>query len=304
MVPFGLVPCFFAVEAGMERVSGFPRLSGRRVWLLLVLWPILASCTALQFTYSTADWILLWKMDRYFDLSADQRSYLNGQAKSLHRWHRRTQLPQYAQLLRDLEQRTHQGLTRDDVERGLAAVEQFRVQLAEQAAPPGTNFLGSVTPRQVRHFQEQLAVEHRRLISEIGTGQEARVRQRLATVSRTLTSWVGRLSFEQEHRIGQWIRDMPDLTDMWLEHRRSRQAALVELLDTSPDPSVLDQELFQWLADANLGGSPGYLEASKEWREALKTLVVSIDGILTGEQRQHLSKELESLIRKLSNMAG
>jgi hypothetical protein len=287
----------------MKRVSGFPR-SGRRVWVLLVLWPILASCTALQFTYSTADWILLWRMDRYFDLSADQRSYLNGQAKSLHRWHRRTQLPQYAQFVRNFEQRTRQRLTREDVERVLASVEQFRVQLAEQAAPPGANFLGSVTPRQVRHFQDQLAVEHRRLLSEIGMDQEARVRQRLATVSRTLTSWVGRLSSEQEHRIGQWIRDMPDLTDMWLEHRLSRQSALLELLDTSPNHSMLDQELFQWLAHANSGGSPGYLVASKKWREALKTLVVNIDGILTGEQRQHLSKELESLIRKLTKMAG
>ena len=71
---------------------------------LLLLCPLLISCSAFHLTYSTADWILLWKLDGYFDLSASQEEYLDHQIEKFHVWHRRQGLPQYAQFPAQIDQ--------------------------------------------------------------------------------------------------------------------------------------------------------------------------------------------------------
>jgi len=275
------------------------RFCWRGLLSVLLLWPLLVSCSALQITYSTVDWVLLWKLDSYFDLSASQEEYLDKEIKKLHVWHRHHQLPKYSQFLLQIDQFWENGLSQAELETIFASVENFRVHLANQAAPPGAIFLSIVTPTQIQHFQEVLDREHRRLVSKIGRNSEERLTRRIDSTMENLTSWLGEMSVDQETSIRQWITEFPDTTDVWLAHRQSRQSRLVELLRASHDAATLEQGLYPWLADSKTGAAPEYLSASREWREGVKKVVLKIDQILTQDQRGYFSRKVQGLIQDI-----
>lgn len=269
---------------------------------LLFLWPLLVSCTVLEITYSTADWVLMWNMDRYFDLSASQEEYLDREIKNIHVWHRHHELPQYVQFLGQIDEFGKNGLSQAELEIIFTSVENFRVHLAKQASLPGAIFLSTVTPAQIGHFQKVLAQDHGRLVSEIGKESEVRLTRRIASTLETLTSWLGELSVDQETHIRQWIKEFPNTTEVWLAHRRRRQARLVELLYSSHDPHILEQGLYPWLADSKTGATPEYLMASREWREGIERVVLEIDQILTRDQRIHFTRKLQRLIQDIKEL--
>lgn len=288
----------------MQDLNIWDRSNWRGVLSLLLLCLLLVSCNTLHITYSTADWIVLWKLDRYFDLSGSQEKYLDRQIEAFHVWHRQHHLPRYTQFLRQIDEFSKNDLSQAELEAILEAVEQFRVSLAKRASPPGAEFLATVTPAQIRHFEEVLDQESRRFVSDIGDDSEVRLDKRVATTSETLTSWVGELSVDQETYIRERMRKIPDTTDVWLAYRRSRQEKLLELLHSSHDPFSLEQGLFQWLADSKTGATEEYLVTSREWRAEVEKAVLDIDRILTRDLRTHFSRKLQGLIQDLNGLVG
>lgn len=271
---------------------------------ILLLWPFLISCNILQLTYSTADWVLLWKLDGYFALSNSQEAYLDRQIKEIHNWHRYQQLPHYVQFLKRLDQFWANGLNQTELEIIFTSLENFRVHLAKQAALPGATFLATVTPAQICHFEEVLEQDHQHLLSQNGNASRVRREKRIAATLETLTSWLGELSSDQKIYISQRIEEVPDTTDRWLVHRRNRQIMLLNLLRSSHDPHNLDQSLYRWLADSKTGATPEYLVVSRKWREGVEQVILEIDQILTPDQRTHFSRKLQRLIQDIQGLIG
>ena len=269
-----------------------------------MLCPLLVSCSTLHITYSTADWIVLWKLDGYFNLSHAQEEYLESRIQALHAWHRHQQLSQYAQFLNHVDRCAKDGLTPAELESIFASVENFRVLLAQRVAPSGAEFLATVTPTQILHLETVLSQDYRRLVSEVGNEPEERLAKRFAATVDTLASWVGDLSGDQEAYIRERIETIPDTTDQWLAHRKHRQAWLLDLLRSSHDPVLLEQGLYRWLADPKTGATDDYLVASTTWLEGVKRAVLDIDRILTPDQRVHFSKKLGELMHEIKGMAG
>lgn len=285
--------------------SGFLEGSSWRGCLrILLLCPLLVSCTTLSITYSTADWILLWKLDGYFNLSQSQEKYLKNQIQALHVWHQHQQLPRYTEFLSYVDQLAKNELSPADLESIFASVERFRGHLAHRIAPLGAGFLASVTPLQILHLEKVLDQDYQQLVSEVGTDSEVRLAKRVATILDTLTSWVGELTVDQETFIRERVKTIPDITDQWLAHRKHRQAWLLELLRSSDDPMLLEKGLSQWLADSKTGATDDYLVAFTEWREEMKRAVLDIDRMITPDQRVHFSGKVEELIQEIQGLVG
>ncbi len=288
----------------MENLGFLNRTFWRRCLSILVLCPLLVSCSTLHITYSTADWIVLWKLDGYFDLSHAQEKYLQSRIQALHAWHRHQQLSQYAQFLNHVDRCAKDGLTPAELESIFASIENFRVLLAQRVAPSGAEFLATVTPSQILHLETVLSQDYRRLVTEVGSEPEERLAKRFAATLDTLDSWVGDLSDDQETYIRKRIEAIPDTTDQWLAHRKNRQTWLLDLLRSSHDPLLLKKGLYQWLADPKTGATDDYLVASTKWLEGVKRAVLDIDRILTPDQRVHFSKKLGELMHEIKGMAG
>src|SRR5512141_2690507 len=82
----------------------------RWTWCAMGLLVLLAGCSILS-VYRYADWLILWQVDHYFDLTADQRHDLTQRLTPLLARHRQEAIPQYEAFLTQMRQRLERGLT-------------------------------------------------------------------------------------------------------------------------------------------------------------------------------------------------
>ena len=80
------------------------------VLMLCVLALLLTGgCSLVRLGYSQLDTIAGWMAHDYFDLEATQREAFRQRFERLHAWHRREQLPEYAQFLSETRSRAQRG---------------------------------------------------------------------------------------------------------------------------------------------------------------------------------------------------
>ena len=80
-------------------------LTVKRTWLvalLLLLAALLPACTVVKVAYNQLDTLLYWRLDGYADFTREQAPRVQESLAQFHQWHRRTQLPAYAELLQRL----------------------------------------------------------------------------------------------------------------------------------------------------------------------------------------------------------
>ena len=70
---------------------------------LIVLGCLLISSCSLRWSYNFLDWLVAWEVDEYVSLDPQQKKQLNNNVAQFHQWHRQTQLPLYAEFLKQLE---------------------------------------------------------------------------------------------------------------------------------------------------------------------------------------------------------
>ena len=99
--------------------------------LLLVL---LAGCSAVQTGYNNAPTLLYWWLDGYIDFNDAQARPVRESLDALHTWHRRQELPAYAEWLGRLQQQAGGTVTPEQVCTELAQVRLHLQRLGEQSA--------------------------------------------------------------------------------------------------------------------------------------------------------------------------
>ena len=82
-----------------------------RILALLALSAGLAACTALKLGYENLPRLVEWQADRFLSLDGEQEAMVTRHSKVLQRWHRRNQLPVYADFVRRVEQEVQAPVT-------------------------------------------------------------------------------------------------------------------------------------------------------------------------------------------------
>lgn len=76
---------------------------------------MLAAC-APTFAYLHANWLVLWKVNHYFDLTKDEKVFVHGQLKELLTRQRHDALSVYEQFLSEIKSKSSGGLNRQEVD--------------------------------------------------------------------------------------------------------------------------------------------------------------------------------------------
>jgi len=121
----------------------------RRAIPFLAAGALLASCSAMRMAYDNADTALRFMASSYLDLDSTQAEDMKQRIVRFHEWHRKSELPAYAALMRSATERAARGITAEDVAWGLASVRaryrSFAVKAVEDAAP----VLVTLSPEQI-----------------------------------------------------------------------------------------------------------------------------------------------------------
>jgi hypothetical protein len=262
---------------------------------------LLAGCSTVRFAYENADTWMRWKAMSYVELEGEAADELDERIDEFHAWHRRNELPKYAKLAREAQQRFGDGLSRQDVVWGYDAMRaQARESLrkgAELAAP----LLDGLTPGQVAHIERRFAEENRLFHRDYLRGSEAERRMKRARLTANrLEDWVGKLTQAQVDRVREYAERAPLAAELRDRERKRIQKDLLAIVRAREARAKLPERL----AHFDRGRDPAYLAELDAWREEYFALLVDLDRMLTPEQRARVAGHLRRYAEDFESLAG
>lgn len=270
-------------------------------WCAAGLLVLLVGCS-LTFAYRYADWIILWELDHYFDLTPEQRHHLDLRLTPLLARHRHEAIPQYEAFLVQIRQRLERGLTSPDIDWTYATYDRLRADLFERLIADGGVFLASVDPSQVRTLEQALQKDNDKAARLVQAPKQERLERRAQESIDWLKDWLGSLSKDQEAQIRAWSLALPDTQLVWLAYRQQRQQKLLALLHQPRTPERIAQELRAMLVFQDQTAPQYYQDAVRQMRAAIKTMALAIDQRTTADQRHHAVTKLQRLIDQLHDL--
>jgi hypothetical protein len=270
---------------------------------------LLTGCgSLLRLSYGQAPNLAFWWIDGYADLDSVQSPRVRDALEQWFEWHRRTQLPSYADLLARaqremLEPTTPQALCawRDELQR--------RVDTAvEQAAPPLAALIVTLKPEQLQHIERKLAkngVELRADFAQFNRDERAK-----ASFKRTLERYemfYGTLDEAQRARLASLLAASPFDADRWLAERERRNADMMRTLAAASAAGDLAQAQAAVIAIAERAQrSPraDYRAYQERLTQENCSLTAAMHNLTTTAQRQHARNKLKGWEEDLRLLAA
>lgn len=296
-----------AARDGGQRVATTLGRQARR-FLLASVALLLAACSQLQLGYNNADTVIAYSLDSYLDLDDEQERLARERIGELHRWHRSTQLPGYAQLLSDAQKRIAGPVTAADVLEFNAGVRRALAALGEQAAPGLAKLALTLKPAQLERLADRLARDtskaRRELVRFAGTES---LDQRVERYVEQAEDWFGRLTPAQKELIRASLGSRPEVQEAWMAERESRQRELVAVMariraEQPPQATatVWLRDYFAQLADPRDAERRAQLAM---YREANAELLARLINSATPAQRSVLARKLRGYAADLDALA-
>jgi hypothetical protein len=260
-----------------------------------------AGCV-LPFAYRHADWLVLWKLDQYFDLSRAQKNSLAEQLKAHLARHQKDALPGYIAFLSQIRDRCRGKITREDVEWVFATYERLRADLFEGFVQDGAVFLASVDEEQVRHLEQRFQKDNEATEHLLREPAAERLAERAESTMDLLHDWLGPLSAEQTQRITRLSLALPDTQQIRLNYQRQRQRTLLHLLRSTRDRDALGRGLRDVMVHPEHHAAAEFRRATGDMQRAVIDMILAVERIITQRQRDHLLKKLQELIDELTEL--
>ena len=271
-----------------------------RRWIIAALCGALAllgGCGVLRLGYGQADAFAFRWLDGYADFDDAQSLRVREGLAGWFGWHRRSELPDYAELLLRIEPEVRQDTTaervcgwwsqaRERIDRGLDAA----VPLFAEVAP-------TLRPQQLEHIERRYAKANAEYRDEF-LSRDPR-RRLVATAKRVAgrAEWLyGDLDDAQRTRIAEWVQESPFDPAAAYEERLLRQAeglALLRRLAAAPMASeTTEREIRDWLRSFDRSPRPTYRLRTKRLVRHNCALAAALHNSTSPAQREAASKRL------------
>lgn len=287
-----------AMRAGLLTPPSLTRKRTRPVtWLLRVVlfgsFALVTACSGTRLLYDNLDWLLYRGLDQRFDISAQQRPWVKDRLRALHRWHRETQMPRYAESLRELARRYVDGFGLHDFHWLDGEIEAYRRVLVARIIPDFSDFLAALEAEQIDHFAKFAATSLEEAAEPLELGFEDRLDHRFGAFTEQLTRWTGDLDHIQAAALRRALAKWPDFRRDWVEQRRIRQQSFLTMLRADPPPSVIEGYLSAHWLDLRASYPPPYWASRQAAKSRLLQVLWDTEKRLSPPQRAHVLERIE-----------
>ena len=263
----------------------------------------LAGCSKLKLTYEYADWLVIYIVEDNFDLDKPQRVRFKDGVESYCRWHRKTMLPQYADLLSAAADSLGKGLRPDGVDTGYAHFKRLHRLTMEPTVDKAVDLLLSLSPEQVDNWLAKQQRKNQKLKKDFSGSLNERLERRYEKTVDELQDWTGKLSKEQKRQIRELSRSLPWNGHLWLENRERVQVRLAALLKSKPDREEVRKFMEDYFLHPERLRSPEYNLRIQEMEGKTRAVILRVYGLLTPQQRRNFRTRIELLSHDFRNMS-
>lgn len=267
--------------------------------LLLVL---VTGCSSTRFFYNRLDFLVPWYLSGYVDLDHGQRELLEDRVDAFLGWHRRSELPRYAELLARAERSLDSPVTPAVVEALAISAEGEWLRLRDRALDELivvgealdedqiAAFIGTLRERQEEYEEKYLDRDDAQYLEEAC--------DRLVD---NLEDYLGRLGRAQERRICTRLEDLRRSDAAWLAERQRWVDWLETVLQRGPGWQA---ELRHRVADWADTVAPGYRRIHDHNAALIyRAVAAAVEG-RSERQDRHLRRKLAGLREDFTSLSA
>lgn len=262
---------------------------------------VVTGCTS-SFIYQRLDTLAGWYLRSLVSLDDSQRTQLHDWLTQTLDWHRQFELDRYAQFLRDLSGELAQPGSATVYEQKQQRFDALWDDLIVKVVPDATRLLLSLSPTQAEEFVNSLAEKSRQRAAETTDVEDWRY-DRIKGLTRALKRWTGSASPSQKALIAAAVAQIEPTQTEWLASQSRWRNALRESLAAAPLSDAATQRIQLLLLQPHTEWTEQYRDKERRNRQRYLELVVSLDAVLTAQQRERLRAELLKLATQLEAIA-
>ena len=190
---------------------------------------VLGACSAVRLGYSQAPELAYWWLDGYADFNDAQTPRVREDLAAFFKWHRATQLPDYAALLARAQQQVVEPTTPAQACQWYEDVSARFDTAFERALPSIAGVVQTATLQQLQHVERRFAKGNDELQSDYAqTSAEERAKSAAKRLIDRAEAMYGRLDDSQRDRLTRALPGSPFDADVWLAERKARQRDLLQ----------------------------------------------------------------------------
>ncbi|MEP6389765.1 MAG: DUF6279 family lipoprotein [Halioglobus sp.] len=202
-----------------------------RHFTLLLLLVFVTGCSSTTFIYNRLDFFIPWYLGDYVDLDREQKAYLDELLQPFLGWHRTDELPQYLQVLDDIDARLNESVSSADVGDTLDEVEQAWLRVESRALDWLLALGADLSDEQIALFIEELRDKQVEYEEKYLTRTEKEYREDAEENLRdNLQDMLGRLDKSQRARVVVASGELRRSDAVWLQERAEWIDLLEQLL--------------------------------------------------------------------------
>lgn len=276
------------------------RRSRQRLALLALLLAALLSSACSTTTERLAGWYVTRKIDSYLDLDGQQKKVVRERVDAHLTRLRQHELPRWLFVLRETRDTLQSGATEAKLESLQQRYDRLFDEAALQLIPDLALTLSELRDAQIDHFTRRLRENQDKAYDERDMSPEQRRKDTDEHVFEAIEGLVGDLNDEQKRAISKLVQAMPDERPIRYEVERRRIAAAGKFLRGHPGAPAIAAELERlWRTRyEELGKGRDLVTRRREQRSFL----LSLDALLTPEQRAEGVENLNKLIRRAKKL--
>lgn len=287
--------------------------SGRRSLyslILIALFAVLTGCSSLRLAYNNGDTLLYWWIDGYIDLTSEQKGWVKKDIDELFHWHRKTQLHDYVQILKNAQRQLNAGPTQADLQNDFDEIKNRTQLLLFKALPELADLARSLEQDQIATLERKFATNNADFRKKNMKGdREAQQKFRFKKSMEQFELWFGNFTHEQEAQIRKASDARPLDNEIWLEERQRRHKNILNAV-RKIHQEKLSKDATMALLHTLIKDSFDRLEHSerKAFFDAAETanieLILTVIRIATPAQKAHAHKRMQGWIEDFNNLAA
>lgn len=259
----------------------------------------LTGCAVVRLAYNQAPgWTSAW-IDSYANLDDEQGPRARDAIGALFRWHRSTQLGEYAGMLARMQMQVMDNTTNVTLCRWEPELRRRAEALLAQAVAPATELALTLKPQQLRHIEKRFERSNQEFRDDYLQPDldERREERHKRTVER-LQKLYGRLDGAQRERLSNALAASPYDAEVWQQERLARQRDTLQTLRTlAGDGRALPASVAQAEVKALMGSwlrspRPAYAAYQSKVVEHNCVWLAELHNSTTAEQRRHAHEKL------------
>ncbi len=265
---------------------------------------LLAGCGT-QFIYNRLDTVLYLYFSTQVSLQDVQARGLKAALSDFLAWHRRSEMPRYAQFAESLAVDAGATLSAERIDRARRDIESLWRDAVERGVPDAARWLAGLAPAQRDELFASFADDEQELREELCETSDAE--RRRAAVKDFVSSaedWVGSLDARQRALVRERLQGLTPSRCGWVDNRARFLAEMRRTVDVNyRDPDYVAQ-LGALLAHPESRWDAAYRAGFEHNREVVVRLLAELDATLDARQRARLVGRLRSYANDFRELAA